>query len=35
MTAALLRGDATTTAYRDPADHVGAALETDAERGLS
>ncbi|HEX5815641.1 MAG TPA: HAD-IC family P-type ATPase, partial [Methylomirabilota bacterium] len=35
MTAALLRGDATTTAYRDPADHVVAALETDAERGLS
>jgi Ca2+-transporting ATPase len=35
MTAALLRGGATTTAYRDPADHVVAAVETDVERGLS
>jgi Ca2+-transporting ATPase len=35
MTAALLRADATATAYRNPADHVVAALETDAERGLS
>ena len=34
MTATLLRGDVTTTAYRDPADQVVAALETDAERGL-